>query len=133
MDTNTEQYRLKKVQIKGKTIPLVMQNVNGPCPLIAISNILLLQQKISIHTDYSMVDYGQLVELLGDRLVNQPKPEDKDLLEVYNQSVADAISLFPTLQYGLDVNVRFRQYVLFPSPFLCALPGRLTYWQHHRF
>ena len=86
-----------------------MQNINGPCPLIGIVNILLLQNRVEIHLDYSMVTYQQLVELLGDLLLNQKPPELKELVDNYNQSVADAIALFPTLQFGLDVNIRFRQ------------------------
>ena len=29
-------YNLKKVSFKGKELPIIMQNENGPCPLIAI-------------------------------------------------------------------------------------------------
>lgn len=107
----TDLYRLKKVQWNGKTIPLVMQNINGPCPLLAICNILLLQGKIRIHTDYSMVNYEDLVGLLGELLLNQKPPASKEYEQNYNQNVGDAIALFPTLQFGLDVNVRFRKLV----------------------
>ena len=112
-EERVDNYRLKKVQWEGTTVPLVMQNINGPCPLLAICNILLLQGKIRIHTDFSMVDYEQLVALLGDLLVTQKAPDDKDLEQNYNQNVSDAIALFPTLQFGLDVNVRFRKYVTY--------------------
>ena len=107
-----ESYRLKKVQVLGKTIPLIMQNINGPCPLLGICNVLLLRGNIRIHPDFSMVDYGKLVGLLGDCLLSQEKPIDVETLENYNQSVADAVALFPTLQFGLDVNVRFRRWVM---------------------
>ena len=46
-----ESYRLKKVQVLGKTIPLIMQNINGPCPLLGICNVLLLRGNIRIHPD----------------------------------------------------------------------------------
>lgn len=30
-------YRIKNVVFKEKTVPILMQNMNGPCPLLAIS------------------------------------------------------------------------------------------------
>mgnify|MGYP004228589791 FL=1 len=34
-----------------------MQNNNGPCPLLALANVLLLQGGIHIHPDYSEVTF----------------------------------------------------------------------------
>jgi len=102
-------YRLKKVNYKGNIVPLVMQNINGPCPLLAICNVLLLRGEIRIHPDYSAVTYEQLVILLGDLLLGPSRPNiPPEYEQNYNQNVADAVQLFPTLQRGLDVNVRFK-------------------------
>ena len=109
MDTNEDSYRLKKIQWRGNTIPIIMQNINGPCPLLAICNILLLRGSICIHPDYSCVTYKKLVILLGDLLLNTKVQLTQSMEENYNQNVADAIALFPTLQHGLDINVCFRR------------------------
>lgn len=34
-----------------------MQNENGPCPLLALANVLLLRGGIEIHPDYSEVTF----------------------------------------------------------------------------
>ena len=38
-----EPYRLKVVTFFNREVPIVLQNQNGPCPLLAIANILLLR------------------------------------------------------------------------------------------
>ena len=30
-------FRIKHVSYKGHSVPILMQNINGPCPLLAIS------------------------------------------------------------------------------------------------
>lgn len=32
-------YRIKNVVFNNKTVPILMQNINGPCPLLAISEL----------------------------------------------------------------------------------------------
>lgn len=41
-------YRLKHISIRGRSVPVVMQNENGPCPLLAIANVLLLRNQIQL-------------------------------------------------------------------------------------
>ena len=41
-------YRLKRISIRGRSVPVVMQNENGPCPLLAIANVLLLRNQIQL-------------------------------------------------------------------------------------
>jgi hypothetical protein len=33
---DSQNYELKKIQFFGRLLPIVLQNANGPCPLIAI-------------------------------------------------------------------------------------------------
>ena len=105
-----------------------MQNENGPCPLLAICNILLFRKKIEIHPDYPSVTFEELIQLVGDFLLNQ-KPSvcaiskcephfqlqfvNPDHSRDYEQNVSDALSMLPQLAVGLDVNVTFSEYALF--------------------
>ena len=41
----------------GNELPILMQNENGPCPLLALANVLLLRGGIHIHPDYSEVTF----------------------------------------------------------------------------
>jgi len=88
---------------------VVCQNENGPCPLIAICNVLLLRGTLSLHPDCCPVNLGHLVQLLTDALL-APSPRQHNTAAdktAHEQSVQTAVELFPELQYGLDVNVRF--------------------------
>ena len=71
-----ELYRIKLITYDNSRIPILMQNRNGPCPLLAISNVLLLRKKIYIHADLAFIDFSQLVQLVGSYLVefNPPHP-----------------------------------------------------------
>jgi ubiquitin carboxyl-terminal hydrolase MINDY-1/2 len=67
-------YRLKKIQFLGRTVPILCQNQNGPCPLLAICNILLLQKQLDIHADHSEVNLTRLIELVADRVLEANPP-----------------------------------------------------------
>jgi hypothetical protein len=36
-------FRLKAIGFGGRNVPILAQNENGPCPLLAIANVLLLR------------------------------------------------------------------------------------------
>lgn len=45
--TNEKDFHLIKwIDFNYEQLPILLQNVNGPCPLIAIFNILLLQKRV---------------------------------------------------------------------------------------
>ena len=41
-------YQLKRITFQGRPVQIVLQNLNGPCPLLAITNVLLLAGKLSL-------------------------------------------------------------------------------------
>ena len=41
----------------GNELPILMQNENGPCPLLALANVLILRGGIYIHPDFSEVTF----------------------------------------------------------------------------
>lgn len=104
-------FRLKTIRYGGNTFPIIMQNENGPCPLLAISNVLLCRGKIKIHPDFSHITSDDLYALLGDYLMKSSEstaPKDPHLRANHEQNVADAIAILPSMLVGLDVNIRFR-------------------------
>ena len=67
-------YHVKWIKFKGNTVAIITQNENGPCPLLAIMNVLLLKEKIKLPGMIEMVTSGQLMEYLGDCIFeNAPK------------------------------------------------------------
>ena len=73
-------YHVKWIKFKGETLPIVTQNENGPCPLLAIMNVLLLQQRVRFPAMIEMVTSGQLLDYLGDCILEHaPKVSEKNL------------------------------------------------------
>ncbi|KAJ0968486.1 hypothetical protein J5N97_025403 [Dioscorea zingiberensis] len=105
-------YKTKVVEFLGRSTPIVLQNDNGPCPLLAICNVLLLRNNINLNLDASEVSLQKLLSLVAERLIDSnSNVEDKDEEYVNNQqqNIADAIDLLPRLATGIDVNVHFKK------------------------
>ncbi|KAF9196970.1 hypothetical protein BGZ50_004557, partial [Haplosporangium sp. Z 11] len=107
-----------------KRIKIITQNQNGPCPLLALCNTLILQGKIEIRPyGRPSIGYDHLLELLADYLLHEDPSESnisssssgarvgervkaektKSRLEIES-----ALRLLPHLEHGLDVNVFFK-------------------------
>ncbi|KAJ1560062.1 Ubiquitin carboxyl-terminal hydrolase MINDY-1 [Cladochytrium tenue] len=113
-----KQYRLKRVEWAPpgqapKEVQIITQNENGPCPLLALCNVLLLRGSISLPLDWGVVEYSHLVDLLGDYLLARASPgistgaSGGEHVANQLQNLQDVMELFPALQTGLDVNVHF--------------------------
>ena len=49
----------KRIPFGRKNVPILLQNEAGPCPLLAVANILLLQRQLDVdpkHTQVPLVD-----------------------------------------------------------------------------
>lgn len=49
-------YPVKRVRFAGKKVPILLQDVNGPCPLIALANVLFLRGKVDLPAGAGEVD-----------------------------------------------------------------------------
>lgn len=66
-------YAVKQVAFLGKTVTTVCQNINGPCPLLAICNVLLLRGHVTIHEHVSpdgLISAHDLMRVVQHRLVS---------------------------------------------------------------
>ncbi|KAK9353133.1 hypothetical protein V1523DRAFT_411881 [Lipomyces doorenjongii] len=86
--------------------PIVLQNENGPCPLLALVNTLILSTPPGQDTPLSRISTTRteinalyLLELLGDLLLSSNVAEITD--------VNNVLSLLPSLHTGLNINPRF--------------------------
>ncbi|XP_791130.2 ubiquitin carboxyl-terminal hydrolase MINDY-1 [Strongylocentrotus purpuratus] len=101
-------YHVKWVTWRNQNTPIITQNENGPCPLIAIVNVMLLRETIQIPQMVEMVSASQLFEYLGDHLLSRmPENAADDIQKNYEQNMHDAMEIMSRLQTGLDVNVKF--------------------------
>ena len=58
-------FQVKWIGWRSNSVPIITQNSNGPCPMLAIANILLLRGKMELPDGCEMVSSGQLIEHLG--------------------------------------------------------------------
>eukprot|EP00466_Bigelowiella_natans_P000415 jgi/Bigna1/125732/aug1.1_g440 len=110
-----EIYTLKKVRFReSQSCPICLQTRNGPCPLIAMFNILSLRGQLKL--DPQKVSRGfltsrDLLDIVGDFLMvrNRGIFESKDGVAANQRQILTDImsNVLPKLQGGLDVNVKF--------------------------
>ncbi|CAI7767031.1 unnamed protein product [Closterium sp. NIES-53] len=64
-------YKIKRVSFLGRQqVPIVMQNDNGPCPLLGIANVLLLRNAISLRPSATEISQSDLLSLVAHRLLD---------------------------------------------------------------
>ncbi|RWS13118.1 hypothetical protein B4U79_03794 [Dinothrombium tinctorium] len=101
-------YHLKWIKWKGNKCAIITQNENGPCPLIAVMNVLLLRGRVRLPSMMELITPSQVMEYLGDCILSSlPRNVSEDEQLNYEQNMHDAIAILPKLQTGLDVNVKF--------------------------
>ncbi|GAB4856948.1 hypothetical protein Ancab_014866 [Ancistrocladus abbreviatus] len=105
-------HKTKTVRFLGRPTPFILQNDNGPCPLLAICNVLLLRNQLNLNPDITEVSQEKLLSLVAEQLIDSnSNVNDKDAGYVENQqrNIADAIDLLPRLTTGIDVNIKFHR------------------------
>jgi hypothetical protein len=100
-------YPLKRIVFGQRPVQIVLQNLNGPCPLLAITNVLLLSGKLTLHEDRNHVSYRHLIEMLGEFLFTQQHVESEAQQLTRQATISATLGLLPRLCHGLDVNVGF--------------------------
>ncbi|KAK7139366.1 hypothetical protein R3I93_016490 [Phoxinus phoxinus] len=101
-------YFVKWITWKEKKTAIITQSENGPCPLIAIMNILLLRWKVKFPAQTEVVTTEELMAHLGECVLSIKPREKAEGMELnFQQNMSDAMAVLPKLSTGLDVNVRF--------------------------
>eukprot|EP01087_Luapelamoeba_hula_P010497 TRINITY_DN2780_c0_g1_i1.p1 TRINITY_DN2780_c0_g1~~TRINITY_DN2780_c0_g1_i1.p1 ORF type:complete len:517 (-),score=116.50 TRINITY_DN2780_c0_g1_i1:184-1734(-) len=104
-------YRLRPFSYGRRKLRALMQNENGPCPLIAICNILILRGDLKPHQDYVYVTTKQLLGFLRKYLLDlEPSTnieQNPEMFASFKRNIEDAIQSLPHLAVGLDVNIKF--------------------------
>ena len=79
-------YQIKWAKFKGKDVPIITQNENGPCPLLAIMNVLLLKGKIKFTSDTEIISSEQMMAHLGECIL-----ADKPQVNVFLAHLGECI------------------------------------------
>ncbi|XP_024004511.1 ubiquitin carboxyl-terminal hydrolase MINDY-1 [Eutrema salsugineum] len=100
-------YKTKEVYFFGRKTRIILQNENGPCPLIAICNVLLLRNKMKLYANCFQVSQDKLLSLVADVLFEATSGVDS-YDDEYIKNLSDAIDLLQRFADGINVNIRFR-------------------------
>lgn len=104
-----EGYRVKRIKFHGQSVGILMQSDNGPCPLLAIANLLLLKESIDFHEDYSFISHDVLIQEVGNYILTNAKPSTSLQDTADPEQVSQVIGALPKLNRGLDVNIKFTE------------------------
>ncbi|CAK9043041.1 unnamed protein product [Durusdinium trenchii] len=99
-------FQVRRIDFLGEEVPILLQNRNGPCALLAIANGLLLRGAWNLGQRETSISSRDLLGRLGflcDELNFKAMQEDFTLA----QKVRDVISSLPKLLDGLLVNCDF--------------------------
>ena len=100
-------YRIKRIEFKNKSVSIMQQNENGPCPLIAIANILALRGCIIIDGKDNRITVNNVVSKIVSYLREEQKKQTKEEKTENDEKVNKVIETMSQLQIGLDVNFNF--------------------------
>ncbi len=114
-------YQIKSIRYQNSPRKILLQNINGPCPLLAAANALLLRGVITLSSECirnGVASTDDVVNMLANRALlrsQQSKPkqtnnnqEEKPLSSNNHEyHLNEVLSILPTLQHGMDVNPQF--------------------------
>lgn len=97
-------HSLKSIKYLNKEKHILLQNENGPCPLLAAANALILQSQIEfppavIRSNVASID--QVINLLAEHCFS------KTINKSSQHHMDELMQLFPSLIDGMDVNPKF--------------------------
>lgn len=65
-------YQLKWVPWGMGFVPIVTQNRNGPCPLLALCNALIFKGRLRVEPGQTFILSQDLMQLLADQILERP-------------------------------------------------------------
>ncbi|KAG9352186.1 hypothetical protein JZ751_020599 [Albula glossodonta] len=100
-------YHIKWIKWKEENTPIITQNENGPCPLLAIMNVLLLAWKVKMPPMMEIITAEQLMEYLGDYILDAKPKEISEAQRLnYEQKGGGRESLALALALAVALCVR---------------------------
>ncbi|KFM29292.1 Protein FAM63A [Auxenochlorella protothecoides] len=103
-------YLVKHILFRGRRTPILLQDVNGPCPLIALANVLFLRNRLELPLGVGEVSSDKIVELLAGYFLDaqtSASGRNEEQQAALQHQLAETMQLLPQLTTGIDVNVRF--------------------------
>ena len=96
-----------------RPVAILLQEENGPCPLLALCNILSLQGKInvSLYVQQGYVTQEALTNALASYILERLDDHSTQIGGSANvrHNSNDALEVLPKFVEGMDINVKFRK------------------------
>lgn len=70
MEQQDLSYKAKQIRFGGRICSVLCQDVNGPCPILALANVLLLRGQLQLPPDV-----GEVSEVSGAPIGSQGVPQ----------------------------------------------------------
>ncbi|KAH7320738.1 hypothetical protein B0I35DRAFT_351242, partial [Stachybotrys elegans] len=118
VDANTETYQIKNIEWHDlsaaknpRVSPILVQNANGPCPLVALVNALTMTTPaeepdvalVQVLRSREQVSLNLLLDAVFDELMSSRRTGSGDALP----DVSDLYAFLLSLHTGMNVNPRF--------------------------
>ena len=100
---STDVYPVVRGRFNNFPVSYILQGGNGPCPLLAVCNVLLFRGALSLPADMKEIKFELLIEKLANIMIDKNQTADDTLQSTLDRSVG----LLSTLNKGLDVDVKF--------------------------
>ena len=62
---------VKWIDWQDSKVPVVTQNENGPCPLVAIANVLFLRKVLTLNSNSKVIAASQLMDMIGNAIIER--------------------------------------------------------------
>ena len=74
-----QEWKIKRISFLDRMgVPILMQSRSGPCPLLAIANILSLRAQLDIPTHATSLSLARLVNMLAQKVLDAQPAADED-------------------------------------------------------
>jgi hypothetical protein len=115
-------YQIKSIRYQNNSRKILLQNIHGPCPLLATANALLLRGVITLSSECilnGVCSTDDVVTMLANRALlryntsdaadnnNSSNKEDSPSKSNHEYHLNEVLSILPSLQHGMDVNPKF--------------------------
>ncbi|KAL1826877.1 hypothetical protein ACET3Z_005289 [Daucus carota] len=90
-------HTIKYVEFLGETRPIILQNLAGSCPLLAICNVLLLRRELNLSPLAENISQKKLLDMVAHKLNS-----------VTNNPQHNSAHVISRLATGIDVNIKFK-------------------------
>jgi hypothetical protein len=100
-----DEFAVARSVYNGFDAAYLLQGANGPCPIVALCNVLLLKGVLSLPNNSEKVSFEYLVDSVANIMIDKNNTADAD--ETLRSTLESSVQLLSSLNRGLDVNVSF--------------------------